>query len=139
MSASDESAVRAVIAGFVDAWNRHDTRTLACLFVEDADFVDVFGNWFKDRTTIEHALAQRHATVFTKSRFAEKEVVVRFHRPDLAIVHAVIELSGAVDRQGQALPPGLGVITFVLEKTNSGWQIIALQNTAVAPPQPPTP
>ncbi len=30
--------------------------------------------------------------------FAEKQAVVRFHRRDLAIVHAVIELSGAVDR-----------------------------------------
>jgi uncharacterized protein (TIGR02246 family) len=139
MSAQDESAVRALIQEFVDAWNRHDMRTLAGLFAEDADFVDVFGNWFKDRTTIEDALAQRHATVFRKSRFAEKEVVVRFHKPDLAIVHAVIELSGAVDRRGQALPPGLGVITSVIEKTNSGWQIIALQNTAVAAPQPPAP
>ena len=137
MTTQDESAVRAVIEGFVDAWNRHDMRALAALFAEDADFVDVFGNWFKDRTAIEHALAQRHATVFRNSRFAEKDVVVRFHRPDLAIVHAVIELTGAVDRQSHPLPPGLGVITSVIEKANSGWQVIALQNTAVATSQPP--
>ena len=122
----------------MDAWNRHDMRSLAGLFAEQSDFVDVFGNWFKDRTEIEHVLAQRHATVFKNSRFAEKDVVVRFCRPNLAIVHAILELSGAVDRLGQPLPPGLGVITSVIEKATSGWQIIALRNTAVAASQAPS-
>ena len=131
MTTQDKAAVRAVIEMFIDSWNRHDMRTLAALFTQDADFVDVFGNWFKDRMAIEKALAQRHATVFRNSRFTEKDVAVRFHKPALAIVHAVIELSGAVDRQGQQLPPGLGVITCVVEKASESWRIIALQNTAV--------
>ncbi len=137
MATQDEAAVRAVIEAFIDSWNRHDMRTLAALFAGDADFVDVFGNWFRDRKSIERALTERHATVFRSSRFTEKDVAVRFHKPDLAIVHAVIELSGAVDRKGQPLPPGLGVITSVIEKVAGGWHIIALQNTAVATQQPP--
>lgn len=137
MATQDEAAVRAVIEAFIDSWNRHDMRTLAALFAADADFVDVFGNWFRDRKSIERALTQRHATVFRSSRFTEKDVAVRFHKPDLAIVHAVIELSGAVDRQGQQLPPGLGVITSVIERAAGGWHIIALQNTSVAAQQPP--
>ena len=137
MATQDEAAVRTVIEAFIDSWNRHDMRTLAALFAEDADFVDVFGNWFRDRKSIEGALTQRHATVFRSSRFTERDLAVRFHKPDLAIVHAVIELSGAVDRQGQPLPPGLGVITFVIEKVTDAWHIIALQNTAVAMQEPP--
>jgi uncharacterized protein (TIGR02246 family) len=107
-------------------------RALAGLFADDADFVDVFGNWFRDKGAIEQALAHRHATVFRESRFTEKEVVIRARNPDLAVVHAVIELSGAFDREGRQLPPGLGVITSVVEKTDEGWRIVALQNTAVA-------
>jgi len=137
MATQDEAAVRAVIEAFIDSWNRHDMSTLAALFAGDADFVDVFGNWFRDRKSIERALTQRHATTFRSSRFTEKEGAVRFRKPDLAIVHAVIELSGAVDRKGQPLPPGLGVITSVIEKVAGGWHIIALQNTAVATQQPP--
>jgi len=137
MTTQDETAVRAVIKAFIDSWNRHDMRTLAALFAEDADFVDVFGNWFNDRIAIERALTQRHATVFQNSQFSEKDVAVRFHKLDLAIVHAVIELSGAVDRQGHQLPPSLGVITSVIEGVEGGWQIIALQNTAVAAQKPP--
>jgi uncharacterized protein (TIGR02246 family) len=137
MTTQDEATVRAVIKAFIDSWNRHDMRALAALFAEDADFVDVFGNWFKDRMAIERALTQRHATVFQNSRFTEKDFAIRFHKPDLAIVHAVIELRGAVDRQGQQLPPSLGIITSVIEEVAGGWQIIALQNTAVAAQQPP--
>ena len=137
MTTQDEPAVRAVIDAFIDSWNRHDMKSLAALFAEDADFVDVFGNWFKDRMAIEIALTQRHATVFQNSRFTEKNVAVRFRRPDLAIGHATIELSGAVDRQGQQLTAGLGLITFVIEKVDGGWHIIALQNTAIAVQQPP--
>ncbi len=136
MTTQDEQAIRSLVSAFIDSWNRHDMATLAALFTEDADFVDVFGNWFKDRMAIERALAQRRATIFKESRFAEKEVVIRIHKPDLAIVHAIIELSGAVDRPGQQLPPALGVITSVIEKGGEGWRIIALQNTAVVP-QPP--
>jgi hypothetical protein len=54
----------------------------------------------------------------------------------LAIVHSIIELSLAVDLQGQHLPPGRGVITSVIEKGAGGWNIIALQNTAVTTQQP---
>jgi len=67
MATEDEAAVRAVINAFIDAWNRHDMKMLSALFSEDADFVDVFGNWFEERTAIEKALTQRHATVFQNS------------------------------------------------------------------------
>jgi uncharacterized protein (TIGR02246 family) len=135
MTTESEVAVRRLIKAFVDSWNRHDMTMLAALFAEDADFVDVFGNWFKDRVAIEQALAQRHATVFKDSLFAEKDFAVRFLKPDVAIVHSVIELSGATDRQGRELPPGLGVITAVIQGVTGGWRIIALQNTAIAAQQ----
>ena len=136
MTRANEAAVRAVIEAFIDSWNRNDMARLAGLFVEDADFVDVFGNWFRDRNAIEQALTERHATVFGDSRFAEEDFAIRFPKPDLAIVHSVIELSGAVDRHDQQLTPGLGVITSVIQNAGGRWQIIALQNTAVAAQQP---
>jgi uncharacterized protein (TIGR02246 family) len=136
MTTEDEAAVRVVTQEFIDSWNEHDMSRLAALFAEDADFVDVFGNWFRDRIAIEQALTQRHVTVFKDSLFAEKDFAVRFVKPDLAIVHLVIELSGAIDRQGQQLPPGLGVITSVIQGVAGSWRIIALQNTTVAAQQP---
>ena len=136
MTTENEAAVRGLIKAFVDSWNRHDMKMLAALFAEDADFVDVFGNWFKNRIAIEQALTRRHATVFKDSLFTEKDFAVRFVKPDLAIVHLVIELSGAIDRQGHQVPPALGVITSVVHGVAGSWRIIALQNTTVAAHQP---
>ena len=136
MTTENEAAIRGLIKAFVDSWNRHDMTMLAALFAEDADFVDVFGNWFKNRTAIEQALTQRHATVFKDSLFTEKDLAVRFVQPDLAIVHSIIELSGATDRLGHQIPPGLGVITSVIQGVAGGWRILALQNTTIAAQQP---
>ena len=135
MTTENEAGVRGLIEAFVDSWNRHDMKMFAALFAEDADFVDVFGNWFKNRIAIEQALTQRHATVFKDSLFAEKDFAVRFVKPDLAIVHLVIDLSGAVDRQGHQIPPGQGVITSVIHSMAGSWRIIALQNRTVAAQQ----
>jgi uncharacterized protein (TIGR02246 family) len=136
MTTEDEAAVRVVTQEFIDSWNHHAMSRLAALFAEDADFIDVFGNWFRDRTAIEQALTQRHATIFKDSLFTERDFAVRFVKPDVAIVHLVIELSGAIDRQGHQLPPGLGVITSVIQGVAGNWRIIALQNTTVAAQQP---
>ena len=123
MTTQDEPAVRAVIDAFIDSWNRHDMKSLAALFAEDADFVDVFGNWFKDRMAIEIALTQRHATVFRNSRFTEKNVAVRFRRPDLAIGHATIELSGASDRQ--EAETGCQLLTLWVAADDRHWDAFA--------------
>jgi len=134
---NDDANIRSVIGRVVDSWNRHDMHSFAALFAQDADFVDVFGNWFRNREAIERVLTERHASVFKDSRFTEKEVVIRMPKGDLAVVHTVLELSGAFDPQGNPLPPGLGVMTYVLDKADGDWRIIALQNTAVAPPRAP--
>jgi uncharacterized protein (TIGR02246 family) len=135
MTAQNEEAIRSVATQLIAFWNRHDMHGFASLFAEDADFVDVFGNWFKERREIERVLAQRHEGVFKESRFTEKEIAIRRQTPDLAIVHIVVELSGALDRQGKQMPPSLGVMTVVMSRFDEAWRIIALQNTAVAVPE----
>jgi uncharacterized protein (TIGR02246 family) len=131
---SDGSDPGTVVALFVDAWNGHDMSALGDLFADDADFIDVFGNWFKGRAAFEPVLAERHRSVFGKSRFTKKDVAVRRVSPELAIVHAVIELADAAGLDGQPLAPALGVMSYVMGREGpNGWRILAFQNTAVMP------
>ena len=126
----------AVVGRFVDAWNGHDMGVLGDLFADDADFIDVFGNWFKGRMAFEQVLAERHRSVFAKSRFTRKDATVRRVSPGLAIVHAVVELTGATSPSGQPLAPALGVMSYVMQREGpEGWRILAFQNTAVTPPR----
>lgn len=46
-----------VARGFADAWNRGDALAIAALFVEDADFVNVVGLWWRNRRRIREAHA----------------------------------------------------------------------------------
>ena len=90
---------------------------LGDLFADDADFIDVFGNWFKGRAAFEQELAERHRSVFAESRFTRKDVAARRVSP------------------GQPLAPALGVMSYVMEREGpDGWRILAFQNTAVMPP-----
>jgi uncharacterized protein (TIGR02246 family) len=135
-TSSDGSGPAAVVGLFVDAWNAHDISALGDLFADDADFIDVFGNWFKGRAAFEQVLAERHRSVFGNSRFTKKDIAVRQVSAGLAIVHAVIELAGATSPNGQPLAPALGVMSYVMERGGPDrWRILAFQNTAVLPPR----
>jgi len=132
----DGSGPAHVVDSFIDAWNAHDMSALGDLFADDADFIDVFGNWFKGRAAFEQVLAERHRSVFQESRFTRKDVAVRRMSPGLAIVHAVIELAGATSLNGQPLAPALGVMSYLIERQGPDrWRILAFQNTAVMPPR----
>ena len=132
----DGSGPADVVDLFIDAWNAHDMSALGDLFADDADFIDVFGNWFKGRAAFEQVLAERHRSVFQESRFTRKDVAVRRMSPGLAIVHAVIELAGATSLNGQPLAPALGVMSYLIERQGPDrWRILAFQNTAVMPPR----
>ena len=49
----DEEAVRKVVNGFQETWNRHDMNALGALFTQDADFVNIFGTHWKGRESIQ--------------------------------------------------------------------------------------
>ena len=68
---------------FASAWNAHDMAALARLFVEDADFVNVVGIWWRDRRAIKEAHEFAHRTFFRNSRLAIDDVAVKYLRPDL--------------------------------------------------------
>ena len=53
---------------FAEAWNRHDMDDFASLFCEDANFVNVVGMWWRNRSEIEAAHRATHATMFRDSQ-----------------------------------------------------------------------
>jgi len=124
--ASDEAAVRDVIAGLVNAWTAGDGMRWAAAFVEDADFVVWFGLPLAGREEI----AFGHNLIFKKfyanTTFQMDVKKVRFLGRDVAIVH----LEGSVIRKGETLPEVPDAVPLaVMNWTNEGWRIVAFQNT----------
>jgi uncharacterized protein (TIGR02246 family) len=128
---SNEDKVRAIAANFTDAWNRHDMAAFARLFAEDADFVNVVGMWWKNRSEIEAAHAHSHATFFRQSQLRGEVAAVKFLRADLATVHVTWELTGQFEPDGSVGEPRRGILMLVVGRNDGLWLIHAAQNTDI--------
>lgn len=124
---------------FADAWNRHDMDDFAALFANDANFVNVVGVWWKNRTEIEAAHRATHETMFRDSRLEGDVSAVVELAPGLASVHYTWTLTGASAPDGSPAGTREGILLLIVKEEQSGWQIKVAQNTdivagAIAPP-----
>ncbi|GIV58146.1 SgcJ/EcaC family oxidoreductase [Rhodocaloribacter litoris] len=119
---------------FVEAWNRRDARTLAAIFDEDADFINVVGLWWHDRAAIERAHAYGLAHLFDRSTLRLLRVKVKPLSEDVAVVHARMHLTGQTPVAGIARPqPRTNLFTFVVHRVGEAWRCAAAHNTDVVP------
>jgi uncharacterized protein (TIGR02246 family) len=128
---NEERVIREQNAAVEAAWNKHDAATLDQSFVEDCDFVNVFGEWISGR----NKLVKTHATLFAGPfRESHKHFTVekiRFVRPDVAVVHV---RGRNTDHDGKLLEGDLGTIAvLVMVKDRGKWWIVTGQNTEVRP------
>ncbi len=125
--------IKAIMQSFADAWNVYDAKQIAELFTEDADFVNVAGQWWKGRTE----LGQGHANAFsnhlknTYMRFPD--TTVKFLKPDLVICPSTWEMSGLTRPDGISLPTKHGVLTAIAQQQHGQWQLVAVHNTETLP------
>ncbi|MBO0595796.1 SgcJ/EcaC family oxidoreductase [Nesterenkonia sp. E16_7] len=134
-----------IAEGFAEAWNRADAEALAALFVEDADFVNVVGLWWTNRTRIRTAHAYGFAKIFGGSQMQLEQIRVRELGESVAVVHAVWTLTGQTPAPGEAQDtrPGArqGVISFTLQRQpgtpedqeDGSWLAVSAQNTDRVP------
>ncbi len=122
-SAADNAAVRAVVASFEDAWNRHDMDAFAALFHEDAAWVHWRGGYFRGRDEIKQGHLVIHQT-FYKNTHRETIAVedITFLTPVVAVVHDRANITGDERSPGQLFRYRN---TMVLTKRNGRWRISA--------------
>lgn len=145
-ASSDEEAVRKVVNGFPEAWNRHDMNAYGALFTPDADFVNVSGRHWKGRESIQLNTAFLHGAIpadsegvtvansaygaFKTSNWTLKRVDVRFLRKDVAVAHVQSELQG----DARTKEPRQTLLVMILTKENGRWLVAVAQNTEVNRP-----
>jgi uncharacterized protein (TIGR02246 family) len=132
---NEEEAVKAILIAFQQSWNQHDMETLASLFADDADFVNVLGMRWVGRAAIKDAHVQSHNTIFKNSQLTVNETIVRFLKPDVAVTRSFWSLVGHTAPTGEPGQPRKGIVTNVLVKQNEKWQIIVAQNTDIVSTQ----
>jgi len=131
----DETAIKKIATDWQEAWNRHDADALTALLAEDVDFVTVLGpkGWLKGKPDFKRAHARMHETLFTDSVWTTKETHVKFLRPDLAIARVLWATTGDKVRHVKHGEPREGIFTWLVEKRDDHWLVIASQNTETMP------
>ena len=119
---------------FVEAWNRRDPDTLASLFDEDAEFVNVVGLWWHDREAIRKAHAYGLERIFNRSTLRLGITRVKRLSDDVAVVHARMHLEGQTSVDGVVSPGArTNIFSFVVHRTPEGWRCASAHNTDVVP------
>ncbi len=137
-STQDETAIRQILSGMEDAWDRGDAKAWAQYFSRDAELITVTGEVVQGRDGIEERFASLFADVLSGSRLTQKIRVLRLLRPDVAVADTDMELYGY-----KALPPSMtppaGVAVAARSKSvmlyvDGKWWIVSSQSTYVPPP-----
>jgi uncharacterized protein (TIGR02246 family) len=136
--AADEVAISNLGKAWQDAWNRRDAAGLTALLANDVDFVTVLGprGWLKGREQFLEVHAKMFQTIFTESVWTTHETHVKFLRSDLAIVRVLWSTTGDKVRHVKHGEPRSGIFTWVVERRDGNWLVIASQNTESMPVLP---
>jgi uncharacterized protein (TIGR02246 family) len=129
----DAEVIRQLYARYDAAWNKGDATGVAMVWTYDADHVEPDGRAIHGRTAIAKELGQRLATDLKGTRSQQTITGIRFITPDVAVVDAAYEVSGARDAQGQSLPPLRGRYVDIWVKRGGKWHIAADRPIVPAP------
>ncbi len=130
----DEEALRKMQEGFAAAWNQHDAAAMSMFWAEDGDWVGPDGNLVQGRVAVENYLAESHTGDWATSKLSVKVTGIRFLKPDVAVVNAEQEISGARDELDKPLPAQKVVATSVLVKKDGKWQTAVYRSFIPPPP-----
>lgn len=139
----DERALRALVAQCEAAWNASDSTAFANTMTEDVVFIGLLGERYEGREIV--ALGHRHIfdTIYKDSRVRYTVELVRFLKPDVAVVviledmhsHLPPDVVASTARQRQMstdLHDSQARATLVCTKADGRWLVSTIHNTNVA-------
>ncbi len=70
---------------FTKAWNNHDPKAMAALWLNDGDVISPFGRWAKGRSEVEKLFREEHTTFMKNSTTTMECKDIRTFGPDLVL------------------------------------------------------
>ena len=133
MNANHRDEVQALVSRLEAAWNQADPRAFATEFAEDADFVNVRGDYASGRKAIADGHEHIWKTIYSGSTVSYRLVRLRELTAEVLIAHLDAELhvpAGPLAGDLSALP------SLVLVKAGGAWQVASFHNTWRASQEP---
>ena len=133
LSPDEQLAVRAVVAGFADTWNRHDMNAMHALDTDDVEWINVTGNHWRGKAAVYKGHDNIHRTIFAKTQMNVLDTSTRPIAPGVALVVATMMFSPVITPLGQLVPDLKSRGTFTVVRRDGVWKIVHFQNTSVDP------
>lgn len=125
------SEPREIIERFAQAWNDNNPDGIANLFYDHADFVNVTGKWWDNKTDIRKAHDFGLRVIFQHSSLEILKVKEKFLSDTIAVVHARIRVTGQTEKEVETAGKRETMFLFVLRKENGIWLCESAQNTDI--------
>jgi uncharacterized protein (TIGR02246 family) len=134
LSTSDETAIRAVLDGQIEAWNHHDMKAYVAQMTPDVEWINIVGMWWRGRDEVYRAHEAYHETIF-KHRDLQpwKTVSIRAITRDVAVATAIGDGDGFTGTDGRVFPPSTSMLSYVMVRRDGHWLIAQAHNTTVDP------
>jgi uncharacterized protein (TIGR02246 family) len=135
---SDSLAIKKTSHDFEVAFNAHDAKSLAALFLTNGEFTNVVGASAKGRKAIE----EFHAPMFEgrpgyfsfKSSILKNEVPkITVIKPDVASVDVFWSMDKCFLPDGTESKNRRGLVTLLMVKENGNWGIAVMHNAELPP------
>jgi uncharacterized protein (TIGR02246 family) len=126
--------VREKILAYPEAWNQHDSVAMSTFYTKEAGFINVFGEFWKNRLEIQNHLQILHKTVFQNSHLSYIDTEMKWLKPEVPIAYIQWEMIGHTDSKGIKLSARRGIITQIMTQEGEDWLIATAQNTEIVTP-----
>lgn len=126
MTDQDQAVVKALVERLEAAWNKADADAFAAEFAEDADFVNIRGDYHSGREAVAHGHAAIFGSIYAGSRIRYSVARLRELAPGVLLAHLDAHLqvpAGPAAGDTHAIP------SIVLVADQDAWQIASFHNT----------
>lgn len=138
VAGSADAKTRAAIEGrmneFVAAWNKHDPKAMAAVWLAKCDLINPFGMKASGRAEIEKLFAGEHGGVMKASTYTINSGTVRMIGRGVALGEWDSVITGMTSPDGQALPPFPHHVTMVFVHEGGQWRADAVRAFQFLPP-----
>jgi uncharacterized protein (TIGR02246 family) len=118
---SDEAIMKTAEA-FFDAWNKHDSKTMATYWAEDATLINPSGRMAHGNSDIEKLLTDEQTTMFKGSTAKMVEMkVTRSLGSSMAFCDGEMTVDGATGPDGSAMQQMKMHLAVIMEKKGDRW------------------
>ena len=130
---ADDLAIKAVVRGYHECWNRHDMAALSELFEDDAHWVNIVGMYWPGKPAVVGAHEAMHKTFFKTTEQELIDVAARAIAPGVAIAVTHFRMGAFTPPDGVDRPAAGNRLSLTLTERNGRWRIAHGHNTVIEP------